>query len=119
MRSWSGPQPNSAFLYLTAMDAMYKARPPRPCSAAPHKGGYPSSMLLAAPGVFEHDGMMFMPPWLLTMLPSHAGKSFEAWSVCARNPVYKPDQTYALAGCARLLTSQAVRLRRSAPTRCT
>lgn len=33
MRSWSGPQPNSAFLYLTAMDAMYKARP-HPRSAA-------------------------------------------------------------------------------------
>lgn len=32
MRSWSGPQPNSGTLYLTAMDAMYKARPPRPAA---------------------------------------------------------------------------------------
>lgn len=63
--------------------------------------------------------MMFMPFWLLTMLTFLAGKPFEARSVVARDPVCKPGQTRALAGCARLLTSQAVRLCRSAPTRCT
>ena len=92
---------------------------PPPMQRCPSQGVYPSSMLLAAPGVFEHYGMMFMPPWLLTMLPSLAGKSFEARSVVARNPMCKTDQTHALAGCARLLTSQAVCLRRSALTRCT
>ena len=48
MRSWSGPQPNSAFLYLTAMDAMYKARPPHPRSAAPPAPPCPHVMSVAS-----------------------------------------------------------------------
>ena len=56
---------------------------------------------------------------LLSALPFHTGKVFQPKTVVVRHQVCATCQACPLAGCACLLTSQAVRLCRSALTRCT